>query len=795
MGYRGLLLSCLLCLALWTLSAGVVGSSPLVNPSFEDGPVGWFAYSYVPVFPESGSAQWPVVGGLNSPFTIIPEPGIPDGVKCCGIQSEQGGSGNGGVCQTFPWAQGSARITIDAMSYTQFGGFPYGESCLVRAGWAPGATTNRDDVSLSGSGWIMSTGSGWESLSLDIPDVIPGPGQYSLFIESYQPANTDSVMVTLWDNITWTQTMTGTQPVVTIQGDPMYPDTSVKIEWTTNYPSTSRVDYGFTQGYGESVEDTDPKIDHSIVIYGLSPSSTYHAKVTSTAPECTDWVSGDVEFKTPIQITEVASTFGAPDVVVTWKTDIPTTSQVEYGPDTGYGFTTVEDTNPVTNHQVTVTGLDEASQFHYRVWSRAPLCTPKYSVDGIFETLPAIRDTFTNASFEESHGGQTPSLYPWKQYTTPIPGPVSGTWVYHPIDGILGPFPMGGAQSWFTVQAFDGSYFLGAAAQDYFKSGGVFQRVRFAPYATCALCARFVTIQSSEGQPGETLFRLGIDPDGGADPSSESVQWWSGVSPTNDNKWQPGGVMAEAGADGVVTLFIDIAQSSNLMLHVNAVDDASFGPPVPMKIGEVKRAVQCVGVQLNDVIVTYVNDDPYIYASRSYVKVYVQEADRSAGIAVLFDPSQAPIVGDKLIIKGTLMFPDAEAMLLAHSSILVVHLPDLPAPVALNNRAVGGQAYNQPTLSGPGACNVGLRMRLFGRITWPDYGSSGDVYIDDGSKLPAGEPGAKGIRARLTYNGVTFYKGDYIAVTGVLGIERFTGPTPYSAYVLLSSSGDDWDVQ
>ncbi len=57
----------------------------------------------------------------------------------------------------------------------------------------------------------------------------------------------------------------------------------VTIEWTTDVPSTSLVEYGTTKAYG--YEACDPRLvkEHSITITGLRDSTTYHFRVKSAA--------------------------------------------------------------------------------------------------------------------------------------------------------------------------------------------------------------------------------------------------------------------------------------------------------------------------------------------------------------------------------------------------------------------------------------------------------------------------------------------------------------------------------
>ena len=69
-------------------------------------------------------------------------------------------------------------------------------------------------------------------------------------------------------------------------------------------------------------------------------------------------------------ITNVAATGSANGATVTWTTDLPSDSQVEYGTTTAYGSLTTLDTARVTAHGQTVSGLAPDTLYHYRVKSR-----------------------------------------------------------------------------------------------------------------------------------------------------------------------------------------------------------------------------------------------------------------------------------------------------------------------------------------------------------------------------------------------------------------------------------------
>lgn len=57
------------------------------------------------------------------------------------------------------------------------------------------------------------------------------------------------------------------------------------------------------------------------------------------------------------------------EVVVTWTTDVPSSSQVDYGTTTDYEFGTVYDPAPATEHSLTLTGLEPAIPYLARITS------------------------------------------------------------------------------------------------------------------------------------------------------------------------------------------------------------------------------------------------------------------------------------------------------------------------------------------------------------------------------------------------------------------------------------------
>ena len=72
--------------------------------------------------------------------------------------------------------------------------------------------------------------------------------------------------------------------------------------------------------------------------------------------------------------------------VITWVTNKPSSSQVEYGKTTEYGLTATSD-ELTTNHSITLSSLEPNTIYHYRVRSRDKAGNETSSTDNTFITL------------------------------------------------------------------------------------------------------------------------------------------------------------------------------------------------------------------------------------------------------------------------------------------------------------------------------------------------------------------------------------------------------------------------
>lgn len=77
------------------------------------------------------------------------------------------------------------------------------------------------------------------------------------------------------------------------------PAGTVEITWKTSAPSTSQVEYGATEAYGNASEvDPTPVTEHSIVLTGLDHETAFHFRAKSTRPGLPEAASLDYIFVT-----------------------------------------------------------------------------------------------------------------------------------------------------------------------------------------------------------------------------------------------------------------------------------------------------------------------------------------------------------------------------------------------------------------------------------------------------------------------------------------------------------------
>jgi hypothetical protein len=183
-----------------------------------------------------------------------------------------------------------------------------------------------------------------------------------------------------------------TPPAITGGPSAAASDCSATVSWTTDEPASSLVNYGPTTGYGSSQSVSGFVQSHAVTLSGLTAASPYHYKVSSSDSAGNGPTqSGDALFATtaataPLITAGPAASptgFGA---VVTWTTNEPSDSRVDYGTTAAYG-SSATNAALVTSHSITLTGLTADSLYHYQVGSTDGCGNgPVNSADATFTT-------------------------------------------------------------------------------------------------------------------------------------------------------------------------------------------------------------------------------------------------------------------------------------------------------------------------------------------------------------------------------------------------------------------------
>jgi peptidoglycan hydrolase-like protein with peptidoglycan-binding domain/phosphodiesterase/alkaline phosphatase D-like protein len=174
-----------------------------------------------------------------------------------------------------------------------------------------------------------------------------------------------------------------TAPVISLVASAPITSNGATITWTTNELANSQVQYGTTTSYG-STTTLDPilTLTHSSDITGLSANTTYHYRVKSFDDAGNVALGFDQTFTTSatpqvqlqtssVNISTIETTsITTSGTTITWKTDLPSDSQVEYGNSENLGTLTVLDTTMNTNHSVTLTGLSQNTNYIFNVKSK-----------------------------------------------------------------------------------------------------------------------------------------------------------------------------------------------------------------------------------------------------------------------------------------------------------------------------------------------------------------------------------------------------------------------------------------
>jgi hypothetical protein len=212
--------------------------------------------------------------------------------------------------------------------------------------------------------------------------------------------------------------------------------TAATITWITDQSSSSLVEYGTTNSYGSS-STLNPALTtiHSVTLTGLTPGTLYDYAAVSANSAGTSSTSSNFTFTTaaqpPVISAVTATSITSSSATITWTTDQPSSSLVNYGTTTAYGTSSTLNSALVTSHSVTLTGLAPSTPYDYDV----------VSANAAGNTATSVNSTFSTAS-----GGSVGATYGGLDTTT------QGTWTgAYGADGYIIANDVSNAPAYATV--------------------------------------------------------------------------------------------------------------------------------------------------------------------------------------------------------------------------------------------------------------------------------------------------------------------------------------------------------
>ncbi|HEY5593629.1 MAG TPA: fibronectin type III domain-containing protein, partial [Nitrospiria bacterium] len=201
-------------------------------------------------------------------------------------------------------------------------------------------------------------------------------------------------------------------PVISAMTTGSITGTSAAVNWSTDEPATSLVEYGTTTAYGNSTPFNSSLVTgHSQTVGGLQAATVYHYRIRSADATGNVAVSGDNTFTTsaapdtqpPVISGVTASNLTGTGAVITWMTNEAATPRVEYGTSANYGSSSALVSTLATSHSITLNGLAPSTPYHFRVMSGDAAGNSAASADNIFITTttpdttpPQISGILTN---------------------------------------------------------------------------------------------------------------------------------------------------------------------------------------------------------------------------------------------------------------------------------------------------------------------------------------------------------------------------------------------------------------
>lgn len=239
------------------------------------------------------------------------------------------------------------------------------------------------------------------SHSVTLINLIPNTAYY-FRVKSSDPSGNQAINNNSGNGYMFT-TLSG--PKITNIDAEIISNTSARIVWYTDIDSNSYVIYSSNSDLSSSTEigvtslvsGSSHSYYHAITLTGLIQGTAYYYYVKSTDGNGNVAINNNgtsyYTFKTtqdsvaPIVSNITVSATTPNTAVITWITNEPSTSKIEYGTTTSYGSETDIDANLHLTHLVFLVSLDSKTTYNYRVKSQDGSGNKVVSSNQTFATL------------------------------------------------------------------------------------------------------------------------------------------------------------------------------------------------------------------------------------------------------------------------------------------------------------------------------------------------------------------------------------------------------------------------
>ena len=166
------------------------------------------------------------------------------------------------------------------------------------------------------------------------------------------------------------------------------------VTWNTDKPANSVLDYGSNNLYGSNKNDPTKTTAHSISLTDLNSNTAYHYQAKSADSNNNTASSGDKVFTTktdtdisppslppsgggggtpptdttPPIISDIQVSVANTTATITWVTNEPSDSIINYGRNTIYGLNVNKSTQS-KEHSLTLRGLNPITEYHFQIKS------------------------------------------------------------------------------------------------------------------------------------------------------------------------------------------------------------------------------------------------------------------------------------------------------------------------------------------------------------------------------------------------------------------------------------------